>query len=68
MCVCVCVCVRARVCAVCSVMSDSLSDSTQTVACQVHGILCPWNSPGKNSNMGSYFLLQGIFLIKGSKL
>ena len=38
MCVCVCVCVRARVCAVCSVMSDSLSDSTQTVACQVHGI------------------------------
>ena len=23
-------------------------------------LLCPWNSPGKNSGMGSHFLLQGI--------
>ena len=23
--------------------------------------LCPWNSPGKNTEVGSHFLLQGIF-------
>ena len=41
----------------CSVMSDSLWP---------HGLyptslLCPWNSPGKNTGVGSYSLLQGIF-------
>ena len=25
-------------------------------------ILCPWNSPGKNTGVHSYSLLQGIFL------
>ena len=24
-------------------------------------LLCPWNSPGKNTEMGSHSLLQGIF-------
>ena len=27
---------------------------------------CPWNSPGKNTGVGSHVLLQGIFLIQGS--
>jgi len=27
-----------------------------------HRLLCPWNSPGKNTGMGCHFLLQGIFL------
>ena len=38
-----------------SVMSDSLRhhDSTR--------LLCPWESPGKNTGVGSLFLLQGIF-------
>ena len=27
-------------------------------------LLCPWNSPGKNTGVGCHFLLQGIFLIK----
>ena len=31
-------------------------------------LLCPWNSSGKNTEMGSDFLLQGIFLTQGSKL
>ena len=26
----------------------------------------PWNSPGKNTGMGSHYLLQGIFLTQGS--
>ena len=28
--------------------------------------LCPWNSPGKNTGVGCYSLLQGIFLTQGS--
>ena len=28
--------------------------------------LDPWNSPGKNTGMGSRSLLQGIFLTQGS--
>ena len=24
-------------------------------------LLCPWDSPGKNTGVGSYSLLQGIF-------
>ena len=31
-------------------------------------ILCPWDSPGKNTGMGCHFLLQGIFLTQGSNL
>ena len=28
-------------------------------------LLCPWNSPGNNTGVGWYFLLQGIFLTQG---
>ena len=28
-------------------------------------LLGPWNSPGKNTGMGCYFLLQGIFPTQG---
>ena len=28
--------------------------------------LCPWNSLGKNTGVGCYFLFQGIFLTWGS--
>ena len=49
-CVCVCVCSAA------SVVSDSL---------RPHGppsrLLCPWNSPGKNTGASCHSLLQGIF-------
>ena len=43
-----------------SVVSDSL---------RLHGLwparlLCPWNSPGKNTGVGCHFLLQGVFLIQ----
>ena len=30
--------------------------------------LCPWNSPGKNTGVGSDSLLQGTFPIQGQKL
>jgi len=29
-------------------------------------LLCPWDFPGKNTGVGCYFLLQGIFLTHGS--
>ena len=28
-------------------------------------LLCPWDSPGKNTGVGCHFLLQGIFQTKG---
>ena len=31
-------------------------------------LLCPWDFPGKNTGVDSYFLLQGIFLTQGSNL
>ena len=31
-------------------------------------LLCPWNSPGKNTRVGSHALLQEIFPTKGSNL
>ena len=39
-----------------SVMSDSL---------RPHGLYSPWNSPGHNTGVGSFFLLQGIFQTQG---
>ena len=38
---------------------------------RLHGLdpsrtLCPWNFPGKNTGVGCYFLLQGIFPTQGS--
>ena len=44
-----------------SVGSDSVTP--WTVARQAPP--CPWNSPGKNTGVGCYFLLQGIFLTQG---
>ena len=44
---------------VCSVVSDFVVPGR---------LLCPWNFPGKNTGVGCYFLLQGIFLTKGSNL
>ena len=41
---------------------------------QPHGLypprflLCPWNSPGKNTGVGGQFLLQRIFLTQGLNL
>ena len=44
----------------CSVVSSSL---------WIHGLqptrlLCPWDSPGRNTRVGCHFLLQGIFPIR----
>ena len=46
----------------CSVMSNSL----QPHGTQSTRLLCPWNSPGRSTEVGCHALLQGIFLIQGS--
>ena len=48
----------------CSVVSDSLwSHGLQRAR-----LLCPWNTPGKNTGVGCHSLLQGIFPTQGSNL
>ena len=47
-------------------VSKSLHHSVTTDSLQPHGLsparlLCPWDFPGKNTGVGCYFLLQGIF-------
>ena len=39
-----------------------LSDQLKVKVAQ----LCPWNSPGQNTGVGSLSLVQGIFPIQGS--
>ena len=46
-----------------SVMSNSVTP--WTVATR---LLCPWNSPGKNTGVGSHSFLQGIFPTQGLNL
>ena len=43
-----------------------LSDSLRSHALQPARLLCPWNSPGKNTGVSSHSLLQGIFLTRES--
>ena len=49
---------------VCLVTSDSLRPR----GLQPARLLCPWDSPGKNTGVGCHALLQGIFLTQGSNL
>ena len=54
---CVCMCVCAQLC---------LSGSLWPHGLQPTKCLCPWNSPGQNTGVGSLSLLQGIFPTQGS--
>ena len=50
---------------------ESVSHSVVSESLLLHGLqpsrfLCPWNSPGKSTGVGSHSLLQGIFLTQGS--
>ena len=46
-----------------SVVSHSFVNFFQL---QPSRLLCPWDSPGKNTEVGCHFLLQGIFPTQGS--
>ena len=45
-----------------------MSDSSWPHGLQPTRCLSPWDSPGKNTGVGCYFLLQGIFSTQGSNL
>ena len=49
-----------------SVSRSVMSDSSQPHGLQLARLLCPWDSPGKNSGMDCRSFLQGIFPIQGS--
>ena len=46
--------------------SQSCLNSFQPHGLQPTRLLCPWDSPSKNTRVGSPSLLQGIFLTQGS--
>ena len=53
--------------------SQSVSHSVMSASLKIHGLqparlLCPWDSPGKNSGVGRHVLLQGLLLTQGSNL
>ena len=45
---------------------QSESHSAASNSLRPHGPYSPWNSPGQNTGVGSYFILQGIFLTQES--
>ena len=45
-----------------------MSDSLQPHGLQTARLLCPWNSPSKNAEVGSHFLLQETFPPQGLNL
>ena len=51
-----------------SVSGPVMSNSLWPFGLQLARLLCPWNSPGKKTGVGSHSLLQGIFLIQASNL
>ena len=42
-----------------------MSNSLQPRGLKPTRLLCPWDSPGKNTGVGCHFLLQGIFPTQG---
>ena len=54
---------KARVSAACVCLV--LSDSLRPPGLQPARLLCPWDSPGKNTGVGCHVLLQGIFPTQG---
>ena len=56
LCVCVCVCVCALVAQLCATLCELMPLGLMSLV-----LLCPCDSPGKNTGVGCHFLLQGIF-------
>ena len=56
-------------CSYARVLSRSVvSDSLWPCGLEPTRLLCPWDSPGKNTGVGCHALLQGLFLTQGLKL
>ena len=50
----------------CAELLPSVSDSLQPCGLGPGRLLCPWDSPGKNTGVGCHALLQRIFTPRGS--
>ena len=57
-----------RLCVFLCVRQSVVSDSLQLHGLQPTRLLCPRNSPGKNTGVGCHFFLQGIFLMQEQNL
>ena len=66
LCICVWVCVCESVCECVSVCFTQSFDSLWPLGLQPARLLHPWYSPGKNTGVGCYALLQGIFTTQKS--
>ena len=49
-----------------SVSHSVVSDSLGAYGLQPTRLLCPWDSPGKNTGVDGHVLIQGIFPTQGS--
>ena len=57
---------RSWFCSFCVLGQTVVSDSLRPHGLCLTKLLCPWNScPGKNAEVGSHSLLQGIFVTQG---
>ena len=54
-----------RVC-VCVLVAQLWPTHCASMDCGPSRLLCPWDFPGKNTEVGCHFLLQRIFLTQGS--
>ena len=52
----------------CMLVTQSCPTLCDPTDCSLPGYPCPWNSPGKNTGVGSHFLLQGNLPKPGIKL
>ena len=52
----------------CVLSHSVVTDSLQPPGLQPARLLCPWDSPGKNTGVGRHPLFQGIFLTQGWNL
>ena len=43
-------------------VAQAVFDALQTYGLQLTRLLCPWDSPGKNTGVGCHAILQGILL------
>ena len=63
-------CINVNILVVVLYKSESVNSSVMSNSLQPHGLqparlLCPWDSPGKNTEVGCHLLLQEIFLTEG---
>ena len=47
-------------------VKESENHPVESDSLRPHGLYSPWNSPGQNTGVGSFSLLQGIFPTQGS--